>query len=204
MEAATPKLQPVRQPPQTEQTRTGYSVEVENWTQQTECSHVQVQGWRVWDVPMQCRHHDCRTPTAALSTAWCYEAGHVAWTNATEGQALWQPGGAEEDSRLREDNKHLHLAYDEGDNIFAKRQMHLLTLKTYICCKFQHFVLYHKCAGKQAWQMCGFFLHFVVDVFFKKKTNIFLLLNIWAQLTHLPLCAHIAFGMKVHLTREFL
>ena len=33
--AATPNLQPVRQPPQTEQTRTGYSVQVENWTQQT-------------------------------------------------------------------------------------------------------------------------------------------------------------------------
>ena len=35
MQAATPKLQPVRQPPQTEQTRTGHSVPVENWTQQT-------------------------------------------------------------------------------------------------------------------------------------------------------------------------
>ena len=35
MEAATPKLQPVRQPPQTEQDRTGYSVQVDNWTQQT-------------------------------------------------------------------------------------------------------------------------------------------------------------------------
>ena len=35
MEAATPKLQPVRQPPQTEQDRAGYSVQVENWAQQT-------------------------------------------------------------------------------------------------------------------------------------------------------------------------
>ena len=35
MEAATPKLQPVGQPPQTEQDRAGYSVQVENWTQQT-------------------------------------------------------------------------------------------------------------------------------------------------------------------------
>ena len=35
MEAATPKLQPVRQPPQTEQDRAGYSVQVENCTQQT-------------------------------------------------------------------------------------------------------------------------------------------------------------------------
>ena len=36
MEAATPKLQPVRQNPQNEQDRAGYHVEVE-----------QVQGWRV-------------------------------------------------------------------------------------------------------------------------------------------------------------
>ena len=40
-EAATPRLQPVRHPPQTEQTRTGHSVQVENWTQQTERPHVQ-------------------------------------------------------------------------------------------------------------------------------------------------------------------
>ena len=32
---ATPKLQPVRQLPQTEQTRAGHSVQVENWGQQT-------------------------------------------------------------------------------------------------------------------------------------------------------------------------
>ena len=34
-EAATPKLKPVRQPPQTEQARAGYSVQIENWAQQT-------------------------------------------------------------------------------------------------------------------------------------------------------------------------
>ena len=39
----------------------------------------------------------------------------MAWTDATEGQALWKPGGAEEDSRLREGNKHLHLAYDDEE-----------------------------------------------------------------------------------------
>ena len=38
----------------------------------------------------------------------------MAGTDASEGQALWQPGGAE-DSRLREDNRHLHLAYDEEE-----------------------------------------------------------------------------------------
>ena len=36
-------------------------------------------------------------------------------TDATEGQALWQPGGAEEDSHFREGNKHLHLAYNEEE-----------------------------------------------------------------------------------------
>ena len=35
MEAATPKLQPVRQLPKTEKTRAGYSVQDENWAQQT-------------------------------------------------------------------------------------------------------------------------------------------------------------------------
>ena len=40
------------------------------------------------------------------------EVGHVAWTKTTEGQALWQPGGAEEDSHFREGNRHLHLAYE--------------------------------------------------------------------------------------------
>ena len=39
----------------------------------------------------------------------------MAGTDASEGQALWQPGGAEEDSRLREGNRHLHLAYDEEE-----------------------------------------------------------------------------------------
>ena len=37
----------------------------------------------------------------------------MAGTDASEGQAVWQPGGAEEDSRLREGNRHLHLAYDD-------------------------------------------------------------------------------------------
>ena len=39
----------------------------------------------------------------------------MAGTHASEGQAVWQPGGAEEDSRLREGNRHLHLAYDEEE-----------------------------------------------------------------------------------------
>ena len=39
----------------------------------------------------------------------------MAGSDASEGQALWQPGGAEEDSRLREGNRHLHLAYDEEE-----------------------------------------------------------------------------------------
>ena len=36
-------------------------------------------------------------------------------SDASEGQAVWQPGGAEEDSRLREGNRHLHLAYNEEE-----------------------------------------------------------------------------------------
>ena len=39
----------------------------------------------------------------------------MAGTDTTEGQALWQYGGAEEDSRLREGNRHLHLAYDDEE-----------------------------------------------------------------------------------------
>ena len=42
-------------------------------------------------------------------------AGHVTRTKTTEGQALWQPGGAEEDSRFRESNWHLCLTYGEEE-----------------------------------------------------------------------------------------
>ena len=35
--------------------------------------------------------------------------------DSSVGQALWKPGGAEEDSRLREGNRHLHLVYDEEE-----------------------------------------------------------------------------------------
>ena len=34
--------------------------------------------WWVCEVPVQRRHRDCRTSTAALPTTWCFEAGHVA------------------------------------------------------------------------------------------------------------------------------
>ena len=37
----------------------------------------------------------------------------MAGPDASEGQAVWQPGGAEEDSHLHEGNRCLHLAYDE-------------------------------------------------------------------------------------------
>ena len=39
----------------------------------------------------------------------------MAGTDASEGQVLWQPGGAEEDSSLHEGNRHLHLAYDDKE-----------------------------------------------------------------------------------------
>ena len=38
----------------------------------------------------------------------------MAGSDASEGQAVWQPGGAEEDSRLREGNR--HLAYDKDED----------------------------------------------------------------------------------------
>ena len=37
----------------------------------------------------------------------------MARTETTEGQALWQPGGAEEDSHFPEGNGHLRPAHDE-------------------------------------------------------------------------------------------
>ena len=116
----TPMKRPSSKPsscvPQTEQTRADYSVQDENQAQQTLCPHVQqVQGWWVWDVPVRHRHHDCRTSDTALPVTWCSEAGHVARTKITEGQALWQPGGAKEDCRFCEGNGHLRLAYEEED-----------------------------------------------------------------------------------------
>ena len=39
----------------------------------------------------------------------------MAGSDASEGQAVWQPVGAEEDNRLREGNRHLHLAYVEEE-----------------------------------------------------------------------------------------
>ena len=41
----------------------------------------------------------------------------MAGTDFSEGQAVWQLGGAEEDSRLREGNRHLHLAYEEEEEV---------------------------------------------------------------------------------------
>ena len=40
----------------------------------------------------------------------------MARTKTNMGQALWQPGGAEEDSRFCEDDRHLRLAYDDDDD----------------------------------------------------------------------------------------
>ena len=39
----------------------------------------------------------------------------MARPDTTEGQAVWQPGGAEEDSRFCEGDRHLHVAYDEEE-----------------------------------------------------------------------------------------
>ena len=39
----------------------------------------------------------------------------MARTDIAEGQALWQPGGAEEDSGFLEGDRHLHLAHDDNE-----------------------------------------------------------------------------------------
>ena len=39
----------------------------------------------------------------------------MARADIAEGQGLWQPGGAEEDSRFREGDRHLRLGYDEEE-----------------------------------------------------------------------------------------
>ena len=55
----------------------------------------------------------------------------MAVSHASEGQAVWQPGGAEEDSRLREDNRHLHLAYhDEEEELDAADKSNILICHT--------------------------------------------------------------------------
>ena len=53
----------------------------------------------------------------------------MACTDATERQALWQPGGAE-DSRLREDNRHLGLALLVG---CLTSQQHISVSQGRIC-----------------------------------------------------------------------
>ena len=53
----------------------------------------------------------------------------MAGSDASEGQAVWQPGGAEEDSRLREGNRHLHLAYDEEE--YSRRALLFSDISTY-------------------------------------------------------------------------
>ena len=40
-------------------------------------------------------------------------------TKTIEGQALWQPGGAKEDSCFRESNGHLHQVYEEEEVLFV-------------------------------------------------------------------------------------
>ena len=74
--------------------------------------YTQLNGHTYHDNMLYCSTVDCM----------CFQPGHVAWTDATEGQALWQPGGAEEDSRLCEGNWHLHLAYneEEEDNMLLR------------------------------------------------------------------------------------
>ena len=60
-------------------------------------------------MPVKCRHHDCRTSTAAHDSL-----RRDLWPEPISlGQALWQPGGAEEGSHVHEGDRHLCLAYNE-------------------------------------------------------------------------------------------
>ena len=65
----------------------------------------------------------------------------MAGSNNSEGQAVWQPGGAEEDSCLREGNRRLHLAYDEEETPLG----YLSQTEPYQGAKGQHVVV--KCLG---------------------------------------------------------
>ena len=108
------KFESARQPSQTEQTRAGHSVQAENWAQYAQ----QLQNWWVWDVPMQRRHHDGRTSAAALPTARCSEAGHVAWYQWwTSSISPWQPGGAQEDSCFCAGDWHLYLVHNDEEAV---------------------------------------------------------------------------------------
>ena len=72
-------------------------------------------------MPIQRRHRECKASTSALPTTSCFEAGQVARSNTTEGQALWQHGGAEEDSRFHEGDtdRHLRLAHNKEEKVFC-------------------------------------------------------------------------------------
>ena len=48
-----------------------------------------------------------------------------------EGQALWQPGDAEEDSRFLEDNRHLRLGYEEEEEDEASSSFVLLQVGSF-------------------------------------------------------------------------
>ena len=53
----------------------------------------------------------------------------MARTNATEGQALWQPGGAEKDSHFSEGDRHLRLTYDKEEEEEARATYQISSLK---------------------------------------------------------------------------
>ena len=50
----------------------------------------------------------------------------MARTDTAEEQALWQSGGAEEDSRFREGDRYLRLAYDDDEEDLLEDAARLL------------------------------------------------------------------------------
>ena len=68
---------------------------------------------------LRCAH---ATQTSWLQNIYCSIVHYMMLWGRTHGrnphfwgQALWQPRGAEEDSRLHEGNRHVHLAYDDEE-----------------------------------------------------------------------------------------
>ena len=64
-----------------------------------------------------CYHHTVMHRTEPTQVGWPLRGpAHLLHrTNTTEGQALGQPGGAEEDSRFHEGHRHLSLVYHDEE-----------------------------------------------------------------------------------------
>ena len=146
---------------------------------------VRVECWVRTSVPTHPEGCCCRVYKGTTSPQ---TPRHLAWTDATEGQALWQPGGAEEDSRLHEGNRHLHLAYDEEEDYDYQMKTKIKVLPSdtirFTCIPIQISTKFNRSSYNQAWlhqfvfstfYLCLAFLTLYFYFFFS-KTSTFLLL----------------------------